>query len=95
MKRIEAIIVAACILAVIGLSALSFLSIKFALVAALGLAAIISDVATAKASTSAWIDSQNPKRLNVETTVQLSGNTNIVSVNLNFGFYFGAAQLVA
>jgi phage tail sheath gpL-like len=62
---------------------------------ALGLAAIISDVATAKASTFASIDSQNPKRLNVETTVQLSGNTNIVSVNLNFGFYFGAAQLVA
>jgi phage tail sheath gpL-like len=62
---------------------------------ALGLAAIISDVATAKASTVASIDSQNPKRLNVETTVQLSGNTNIVSVNLNFGFYFGAAQLVA
>jgi len=62
---------------------------------ALGLAAIISDPGTAKASTKAWIDSQNPKRLNVETTVQLSGNTNIVSVNLNFGFYFGAAQLVA
>jgi phage tail sheath gpL-like len=62
---------------------------------ALGLAAIISDVETAKASTFASIDSQNPKRLNVETTVQLSGNTNIVSVNLNFGFYFGAAQLVA
>ena len=62
---------------------------------ALGLAAIISDPASAKASTRAWIDSQNPKRLNVETTVQLSGNTNIVSVGLNFGFYFGAAQLVA
>jgi phage tail sheath gpL-like len=58
---------------------------------ALGLAAIISDVKTAKESTRAWIDSQNPKRLNVETTVQLSGNTNIVSVDLNFGFYFGAA----
>ena len=62
---------------------------------ALGLAAIISDVETAKQSTVATIDSQNPKRLNVETTVQLSGNTNIVSVDLNFGFYFGAAQLVA
>jgi phage tail sheath gpL-like len=62
---------------------------------ALGLAAIISDPKSAKASTRAWIDSQNPKRLNVETTVQLSGNTNIVSVNLNFGFYFGAAQLAA
>jgi phage tail sheath gpL-like len=62
---------------------------------ALALAAIISDPEAAKASTTASIDSQNPKRLNVETTVQLSGNTNIVSVTLNFGFYFGAAQLVA
>lgn len=62
---------------------------------ALGLAAIISNVEVAKASTIASIDSQNPKRLNVETTVQLSGNTNITSVNLNFGFFFGAAQLVA
>lgn len=55
----------------------------------LGLDAIISDPKTAKANTSASIDSQNPKRLNVETTVQLSGNTNIISVDLNFGFYFG------
>lgn len=62
---------------------------------ALGLAAIISNVEAAKASTTATIDSQNPKRLNVETTVQLSGNTNIVSLNLNFGFYFGQAVLVA
>ena len=62
---------------------------------ALALAAIISDPEAAKASTTGSIDSQNPKRLNVETTVQLSGNTNIVSVTLNFGFYFGAAQLVA
>ena len=62
---------------------------------ALGLAAIISNVAAAKASTIASIDSGNPKRLNVETTVQLSGNTNIVSVNLNFGFYFGVSQLAA
>lgn len=62
---------------------------------ALALAAIISDPDTTKASTTGSIDSQNPKRLNVETTVQLSGNTNIVDVTLNFGFYFGAAQLVA
>ena len=62
---------------------------------ALGLAAILSDVDTAKATTVANIDSQNPKRLNVETTVQLSGNTNIVSVNLNFGFKFGASELAA
>lgn len=62
---------------------------------ALGLAAIISNVAAAKASTTAEIDSGNPKRINVETTVQLSGNTNIVDVTLNFGFYFGGAALAA
>jgi len=61
----------------------------------LGLVAIISDPETAKANTLAEIDSQNPKRLNVATTVQLSGNTNIISVDLNFGFYFGTAQVVA
>lgn len=57
----------------------------------LGLQAIISDPATAKKSTIASIDSQNPKRLNVQTTVQLSGNTNVLSVDLNFGFFFGSA----
>lgn len=61
----------------------------------LGLNAIISDPETAKANTLAEIDSGNPKRLNVSITVQLSGNTNIISVDLNFGFFFGAAQVVA
>jgi phage tail sheath gpL-like len=60
-----------------------------ALLDSLGAQAIISDVATAKASTVAAINSSNPKRLDVSTTVQLSGNTNIISVDLNFGFYFG------
>ena len=57
----------------------------------LGLAAVISDPATAKATTTANINSGNPKRLDVSTTVQLSGNTNVLSVDLNFGFFFGAA----
>lgn len=57
----------------------------------LGLNAIISDPKTAKRNTFASIDAQNPKRLNVETTVQLSGNTNIIPVTLNFGFFFGSA----
>lgn len=57
----------------------------------LALAAVISDPATAKAATTANINSQNPKRLDVSTTVQLSGNTNIISVDLNFGFFFGTA----
>lgn len=55
----------------------------------LGLNAVISDPETAKENTSAEIDPSNPKRLNVSTIVQLSGNTSIISVDLNFGFYFG------
>ena len=61
----------------------------------LGLEAIISDPATAKANTVAGINAQNPKRLDVSTVVQLSGNANIISVDLNFGFYFGVEPIVA
>lgn len=60
-----------------------------AIIDALGLDAVISDPAAAKASLVAEIDSGNPKRLNLSVSVQLSGNTNIISVDLNFGFYFG------
>ena len=66
-----------------------------AVIDSLGLNAIISDPETAKANTFAEIDAANPKRLNLATTVQLSGNTNILSVDLNFGFYFGTAAVVA
>jgi len=66
-----------------------------AILDSLGLNAIISDPETAKANTFAEIDSSNPKRLNAATTVQLSGNSNIISVDLNFGFYFGAQTVVA
>lgn len=59
-----------------------------------GLEAIISDPAYTKRNTSAQISPHNPKRLDVVTTVKLSGNTNILSVDLNFGFYFGTAQIV-
>ena len=55
----------------------------------LGLNAIISDPATAKANTLAEINAGNPKRLDVSIIVQLSGNTNVISVDLNFGFFFG------
>lgn len=61
----------------------------------LGLNAIISDPKTAKASIVAEIDSGNPKRLNLAFTVQLSGNTNIKSIDLNFGFFFGSSTIVA
>jgi len=61
----------------------------------LGLNAIISDPESAKASTVAEIDAGNPKRLNLNTTVQLSGNTNIISVLLDFGFFFGVSTVVS
>lgn len=66
-----------------------------ALIDSLGLNAIISDPKTAKANTVAQINEQNPKRLDIALTVQLSGNTNIISVDLAFGFYFGAATPVS
>ena len=61
----------------------------------LGLNAIISDPESAKANTVAEIDAANPKRLNLATTVQLGGNANIISVDLNFGFFFGTSEVVA
>lgn len=61
----------------------------------LGNLAIISDPATAKQKTFAEIDSGNPKRLNIETTIQLSGNTNIKDFALNFGFIFGQQTIIA
>lgn len=64
------------------------------LVDSLGLNAIISDVDFTKKNTFAEINEQNPKRLDVSTTVKLSGNTNILSVDLNFGFYFGQSAIV-
>jgi phage tail sheath gpL-like len=66
-----------------------------ALVDSLGLNAIISDPATAKASISANINESNPKRLDVVFTIQLAGNTNIISIDFNFGFFFGTQPVVA
>ena len=57
----------------------------------LGLAAIIADVAFAKANTFASISESNPKRIDLTTTAKIAGNTNIISVDLDFGFYFGQA----
>lgn len=56
---------------------------------ALGAEAIISDPETAKGTIVAAINAQNPKRLDLAVTIQLSGNTNIISMDLNFGFFFG------
>jgi hypothetical protein len=60
----------------------------------LGSNAIISDPATAKTRTVAAISDQNPKRLEVALTVQLAGNSNIIPIDFNFGFYFGVAPIV-
>jgi phage tail sheath gpL-like len=65
------------------------------LIDSLALNAIISDADFAKANTLAEIDDQNPKRLNVVTTMKLSGNANVISVDFNFGFYFGTPTITA
>jgi len=56
--------------------------------------AIISDAAFAKDNTFASIDTQNPKRLNINSTMKISGNSNVISVDFNFGFYFGTATII-
>ena len=62
---------------------------------ALGLQAIISDPKTAKKKTRGGINAANPKRLDVETVVQVSGNANVKGVTLGFGFYFGTQAQAA
>lgn len=66
-----------------------------AIVDSLGLEAIISDPETSKAGIAAEIDASNPKRLNMAIPVTLSGNTNIISIDLLWGFYFGTPQVAA
>ena len=52
---------------------------------------ILSDPATAKATVKAQINETNPKRLDVAFTVQISGNTGIISIDFNWGFFYGTA----
>ena len=61
----------------------------FALIDNVSLQAWVSDPNFAKESVVADISSVNPKRLDAAYTVKLSGNTNIISIDLNFGFFFG------
>lgn len=58
----------------------------------LGNEAIIADPDTAKENTAAEIDANNPNRLNLQTTIQVTGNTNIKSVTYYWGFYFGGTS---
>ncbi len=57
--------------------------------------AIIADPAFVKASIIAGINGTNPKRLDIAVTWKLSGNTNIISIDNNFGFNFGVTPFVA
>ena len=61
----------------------------------LALQALLSDPDTAKQTIVASINASNPKRLDISFTVQLSGNTGIIDIPFNFGFYFGALPVVA
>lgn len=56
--------------------------------------AVISDIDYTKSGTSAQISSQNPNRLDVVFPVKISGNANIISLDLNFGFFFGTNQVI-
>lgn len=64
-------------------------SVVASMIDGLGLNGLISDPESAKSSIQVEIDGANPKRLNIAFTVSLSGNANIISIDLNFGFYFG------
>lgn len=65
-----------------------------ALAESLALNAIISNADFTKDNTEAGINDQNPKRLDLSTVMKVSGNTNIISVDFNFGFYFGTTSQV-
>lgn len=53
--------------------------------------ALISDRAFTKTNTTAAIDQSNPNRVNTSYPVKLSGNWDIHSIDLLFGFYLGAS----
>ncbi|MCL2138689.1 MAG: hypothetical protein FWH41_04065 [Treponema sp.] len=52
-------------------------------------AAIISEPEFTKKNMTVKIDSENPKRLNVTFPVKLSGNVEVSSTDIYFGFYLG------
>lgn len=61
----------------------------------LGLEAILADTASTIPAIVADIDTQNPKRLNMAIPVKISGNTNIISIDLLWGFNFGTPEILA
>jgi phage tail sheath gpL-like len=60
----------------------------------LGLAAILSDPAASKKLITAAISSINPKRLDVDVPVWLSGNSKVKSTTLRFSFFFGTPAVI-
>ncbi len=52
-------------------------------------AGIIADAGWAKENIKVEISSENPKRLDVVFPVKLSGNMEVCSTDLPFGFYLG------
>lgn len=60
----------------------------------LALEAIISDVDFSKTNTRAQINDQNPKRLDIVIPVALSGNTNQIAIDLEFGFFYGTSTIL-
>lgn len=61
----------------------------------LGLEAILSNPAESKLKTVAQISETNPDRLDLSMCVFVSGNVNISSNDLNFGFFFGQSTIIA
>jgi len=59
----------------------------------LGLNALISDIVYTQENLQAEISDQNPKRLDCVFPHKLSGNANIISIDNNFGFYFGSSAV--
>jgi phage tail sheath gpL-like len=70
-------------------------SLVYNLIDSLALEAIISDPEFAKSTVQAEISATNPKRLDITFTVKLSGNTNVISIDFYFGFYFGTQEVAA
>lgn len=70
-------------------------AVLIALAETLGQNALISDISYSQKNVQSEINSQNPKRLDTVFPVKLSGNVNIHSIDLNFGFYFGVQTVIA
>ena len=65
-----------------------------ALIDNFGLNALISNPAAAKQTITANISPSNPNRLDLAVTIQVSGNANIIDIDLGFGFFFGTAPVL-